>query len=136
MRFLRFLVLAVLPRHLWWPFAPGEDVEAKAWDLMQNSKWSMQDMDELLHALHPARLDHFRMNMRKAPRGKELTRSFSTVFGVYAHGAFVGVTKSTSKYPCLVKYINSWLRHHAPEASFSSFSIGANVQGPAAPGCE
>ncbi|CAE7294085.1 unnamed protein product, partial [Symbiodinium necroappetens] len=107
-------------------FRAGEEIEAKALQFLQESRWSMQDMEDLLQLLRPMRRDHFRNILGKPLQGE----AFSAVFGAYAHGSFVGITKATTKYPQLVKYINCWVRQQVPEASFSSISIGANVRAP------
>ncbi|CAE6964999.1 GIP [Symbiodinium sp. CCMP2592] len=115
----------------WVTFRAGEDVEAKAIFMMQNDRWSMQDMEEMLHMLQPARLDHFRAIVKTTNvRGSDHHRSFAAAFGAFAHGSFVGVTKATRRYPNLSKYIALWFRHQVPQSSFSSFSVASNTSAP------
>ena len=48
------------------------------------------------------------------------------LLGGYSHGAFKGITKATSRFPEVTKYINTYLAHHAPQHQWSSVLVGFN----------
>ena len=48
------------------------------------------------------------------------------VAGLYAHGAYGGITKRTLRYPNVVRYINSFMVSKSP-GTWSSFSLTKNI---------
>ena len=51
---------------------------------------------------------------------------FHMLLGAYSHGAFSGVTRNSSRYPELNRYINSYLRHWLPDCTWSSVLLCLN----------
>ena len=51
----------------------------------------------------------------------------SHAFGVYAHGAFVGITHRTDQHPELVRYLNNCLRVRDADTRWSSLNLNCNA---------
>ena len=51
----------------------------------------------------------------------------SYAFGVYAHGAFVGITRCTEQHPELVRYLNNCLRIRDADTRWSSLNLNCNA---------
>ena len=51
----------------------------------------------------------------------------SHAFGVYAHGAFVGITHRTDQHPELVRYLNNCLRVRDADTRWSSLNLNYNA---------
>ena len=78
--------------------------------------------ESLLLQLH----DYAKSNRRIHSRG---TTSGVNSFGLgaYSHGAFKGISKLTFKNQELTRYLNSFIRHHLPDQSWSSIMVTFNT---------
>ena len=105
------------------------EVERMAKFHLDNQDWTIETMEALLTSLEVRNKGHRRgiMNGAASQMNKN---AFSGIFGLYAHGAFTGVSKNTARYPQLVKYINSWLVHRHPELTYTTLGIGHNTRAP------
>ena len=50
------------------------------------------------------------------------------VFGLYCHGADVGITRRTEEHPELVLYLNGFMRFHGGSGAWSSIAVNDNVR--------
>ena len=57
------------------------------------------------------------------------------VLGAYSHGHLGGVSGATMKHSELVRYVNGFLRHHLPDASWSSLMISFDCPALPHPDC-
>ena len=64
--------------------------------------------------------------VEKKPHSRWQQSPFHILLGAYSHGAFSGVTRNSSRYPELNRYINSYLRHWLPHRRWSSIAMTLN----------
>ena len=105
------------------------EVERLAKFHMDNQDWTMETMEALLTSLEVRNKGH-RRGIMNGVASQISKNAFSGIFGLYAHGAFTGVSKNTVRYPQLVKYINSWLVRRYPELTYTTLGIGYNTRAP------
>ena len=105
------------------------EVERMAKFHVDNQDWTLETMEALLASLKVKNKGH-RRGIMNATASQTTKNAFSGIFGLYAHGAFTGVSKNTARYPQLVKYINSWLVHWYPELTYTTLGIGYNTRAP------
>ncbi|CAE7450383.1 unnamed protein product [Symbiodinium necroappetens] len=51
-------------------------------------------------------------------------------FGMFAHGGVLGVTTASRQFPHTQRYLLAVLRHHHPQATFTSFVVSVNCSSP------
>ncbi|CAE7352648.1 RE1, partial [Symbiodinium microadriaticum] len=103
-----------------------ERVETCAYHLLRQEQYSYSDMESIIALMIPKSTSPTRT--LSSPGRK---RSFSLVFGLYAHGSYFGCTRDTRQYPQVCRYFNECLRRLAPESSsrWTSFTVLVNMKG-------
>ena len=51
-------------------------------------------------------------------------------FGMFTHGGVLGVTSASRQFPHTQRYLLAVLRHHHPQATFTSFVVSVNCSSP------
>ncbi|CAE7943636.1 unnamed protein product [Symbiodinium sp. KB8] len=105
------------------------EVERMAKLHVDNQDWATETMDAFLASLAIRNKGH-RRGIMQGLEAQTTKGAFSGIFGLYAHGAFVGNSKNTGRYPQLVTYLNRWLIHHYPELKYTTLGIGYNTRAP------
>ena len=106
--------------------ANADEVETCAYHLLRQEQYSYSDMESIIALMIPKSTSPTRT--LSSPGRK---RSFSLVFGLYAHGSYFGCTRDTRQYPQVCRYFNECLRRLAPESSsrWTSFTVLVNMKG-------
>ena len=99
------------------------DAELKSQAALTNGDFSFKTCLEILNAIH----------LRSHPTARAATALNDTgsscyVFGLYKHGAEVGITGRTEKFPQTVKFLNHFGAYHGAVGEWTSMSINFNTQ--------
>ena len=86
-----------------------------------HKNFSFNNLEEIL--MHPCS-DAPRYMSKHTRWGNSDGHAF--LLGAYSHGHMKGISKMSFKFASLLKYVNAFLRHHLPEASWSSVMISYN----------
>ena len=105
------------------------EVERAAKHHLDNQDWTVETMDAFLTSLDVRNKGH-RRGIMQTSNSQATSNAFAGIFGLYVHGAFVGISKNSVRYPCLVKYLNGWLVYHYPELKYTTLGIGYNTRAP------
>ena len=90
-------------------------LEAKAFEYA-----SLQKLVEMLPDVNPNRQRAINGGTSKGRRG--------LMAGVWAHGGFFGVAKTSKKFPATIRYINMFMREKAELQHWTSFVVLRNVK--------
>ena len=110
----------------WLALSNAEEVESWARRLREESRFTFEDLENLLLSLKASRGG--RGSKRGSWNSETGTNAFSMTFGAYAHGSQYGYTKNTERFPELAMYLTAWFRHHAPSVPFSSVAVSHDMQ--------
>ncbi|CAE7653027.1 RE1 [Symbiodinium sp. CCMP2592] len=97
------------------------EVEGFADQAIQKQDFSHDTCEQLLDLL-PCRLHEGHRGMLDAQSQQYL------IFGAYSHGNHYGLTKRSQKYPKMIKYLLSYMRHWSPEP-LQATSLVVNFNG-------
>ena len=98
-------------------------VEAVAREAVVREQYDASTLQSILLELRMALQPSTTSSRRWKPSTSSTTR---VLLGGYSHGAFFGICKTTMRFPEVTKYINHYLRRHAPQHSWSSVLVGFN----------
>ncbi|CAE7329699.1 GIP, partial [Symbiodinium microadriaticum] len=98
-------------------------VEAVAREAVLREHYDAATLQSILLELRMALQPSTMSTCRWKPSTSSTTR---VLLGGYSHGAFSGICKMTMRFPEVTKYINHYLRRHAPQHSWSSVLVGFN----------
>ena len=106
--------------------ANADEVEAHAQHLRLQEHYGYEHMESIIELMIPRS-----SSPTRSLSSPERKRSFSLVFGLYAHGSYFGHTRDTRQYPQVCRYFNECLRRLTPEGptSWTSFTILVNMKG-------
>ena len=104
--------------------ANAELVESFAADRLQHKDFSWDAMSQLTWLLREVGKSRTRQGFKLEEQSK------SMVFGVWTHGGAQGISTNAKLYPQAAKYVNAFLKHHAPKHTYSSFVISINAFAP------
>ena len=104
----------------------GLEVESMAKNLREQSRWSMEDMEEFLNSVHARHRGRDRNIMKLS--GGSTENSFAMIMGRYVYGGFDGITNNTSRYPETAKYLNEWMKRQYPGLKFTSMCLNYDLR--------
>ena len=103
--------------------ALDESLEACSRDLLSRERYDWESESRVLSLLPPTLI------RRSSAFAVEPGTQYRC-FGLFAHGGVVGVTTASRAYPYTQRYLLAVLRHHHPQARFTSFVVSVNCGSP------
>ena len=102
----------------------GRPVHEFAAQLQKDKDFSRKALRSVIESLPKSNKKH----MRKMIDNSNSSSSY-TLFGQYTHGGLQGITKATQSHAEVCRYLNSLVRHHAPEDfRWTSIVISINAK--------
>ena len=106
-----------------------EQVEEAAKILNKAGRYDFDDFEQVAEMMHDAlRMSNSRLRRCIGTDDQKAPKYF--VFGLWTHAGCFGITKRTQQFPNLCRYMNEFVKHHAPR-SFTWSSLVVNFMGKA-----
>ena len=99
-------------------------VESFAKDRLQHKDFSWDAIGQLTRLLREVGRSRTRQGFQLEEQSK------SMIFGVWTHSGMQGISTNAKLYPEAAKYVNAFLKHHAPKHTYSSFVISIDAFAP------
>ena len=100
-------------------------VESMAREARLRQEFSMDTCEALLMEL-AQHITSPQPHHQRWPSRKDKDQPRHVVLGGYSHGGFGGVTRASSKFGEVTKYLNSYFRHHLPQHAWTSVMVTFN----------
>ena len=102
---------------------PALECECLAKEYLDARSFSYQNLQEVVEMLPNVNLDR-----QRAINGESKRPRSGLMAGLWAHGAFYGISKTVRKFPYTVKYINAFMQEKCGGQHWTSFVVLKNVK--------
>ena len=104
-----------------------EQVEDAARILNKAGRYDFDDFEQVTEMMYDA-LSMSNSRLRRCISTDDQKAPKYFVFGLWTHGGCFGITRRTQQFPNLCRYLNEFVKHHAPR-SFTWSSLVVNFMG-------